>query len=412
MSEPRNNHYVPQWYQKRFVLPGQKELYYRNLKPAEFRDGRGRVVGHEQEVRRRPPSQCFVERDLYTNFLGATPLTEIEKSFFGGLDALGKRAIEVFSDYTVKEALGVYGDLLNYLGAQKLRTPKGLAWIASQAETAERTMLLELMQRNHRMYHAVWSECVWQVADASQSSTKFIISDHPVTLYNRHCGPRHDLCRGCNDPDLVLAATQTVFPLGLEKVLLLTNLTWARNPYQDPLARRPNPRLNRTGVFKALGVQTDRILTEQEVREINFIVRSRAYQYLAGADEDWLYPERYISKSDWAKFGEGYLLFPDPRYLHMGGSVFMQYESGRRHAADEYGRQPFDPEFEHRGMTIDEGITLNRFKGEFARLFGPIRRGRVHDPTEAGGRDSDELHEYHLSLEEEGRRQMRGYRLR
>jgi len=44
MSEAyRNNHYVAQWYQKRFLIPGQKsnELYYLDLKPRPFIDELG-----------------------------------------------------------------------------------------------------------------------------------------------------------------------------------------------------------------------------------------------------------------------------------------------------------------------------------------------------------------------------------
>lgn len=42
-NEYRNNHYVPQWYQKRFIPPEQQdqELYYLELKPRAFIDPRG-----------------------------------------------------------------------------------------------------------------------------------------------------------------------------------------------------------------------------------------------------------------------------------------------------------------------------------------------------------------------------------
>jgi len=43
--------------------------------------------------------------------------------------------------------------------------------------------------------------------------------------------------------------------------------------------------------------ETMRHLTEQEVREINFIVKARAHRYVAAADKEGLYPERHVSKA-------------------------------------------------------------------------------------------------------------------
>lgn len=408
----RDNHYVPQWYQRRFLLPRQEKLHYRDLSPPLFVDRLGkRHPGNE--VRQRGPVSCFQERDLYTRVFGQRLSVDIERAFFGRIDRRGQSAIEAVSDYSVQGFLGdTFTDFMQYLGTQKLRTPKGLAWIRQQAAPgADQNAILDLMVNNRAMYSAVWSEAVWQVADASRSATKFIVSDHPVTVYNRHCGPSSDRCRGVNDPDVRLAATHTLFPLGLEKVLILTNLTWARNPYQNPIGERPNPLLTRIGMFDATKVQTERYLSEREVREINFIIRSRALRFLAAAKREWLFPESEVSKTDWARFGEGLLLMPDPRGLFMGGTMYGVYESGAVFAADEYGRRPDHPDFERRASQVDEGTALYRFKGEFARLFGPERRGRTTwGPMAEPERDSDEMHEYHLAEENRNKRKMKGVR--
>lgn len=413
MGEYRQNHYVPQWYQKRFLAESGPDgkLFHRDLAPQIFRDAKGR--SHQaNEVSRRGPGTCFVKRDLYTLFLGPEPSTEVEQLFFGKVDAIGKRAIEAFSNFSVANALSECNALLSYMGAQKLRTPKGLGWVAAQTNSKNRDARLKLMMNNHAMYHAIWSECVWVIADADRSRTKFIMSDHPVTVYNRRCGPSSDWCRGFSDPDLVLAATHTIFPLSLDKVLLLTNLTWGRNPYQNPIAPRPNPRLSRVGLFKALSVQSERHLDEREVLEINFIIKSRALRYIAAGQQDWLFPEKHVSKSEWATFGSGYLLMPDPRALHMGGTVYGLYDDGRSFASDEYGRKPGEDGWGGgHGTTADESVALDRFKGEFARLVGPYRRGRVTEgPDLEPEFDSDDFHRYHLGLEGENRARMKGLR--
>jgi hypothetical protein len=260
------------------------------------------------------------------------------------------------------------------------------------------------------LYTAIWAECVWQLADATDSNTKFIVTDHPVTVYNRSCGPRSTWCRGANDPDIRMHGTHTIFPLGLERVLILTNLSWARNPYQPSTGLRPNPAFYRDTTFNVFEVQTHRLLQEQEVREINFILKSRAYRYIAAAQEEWLFPERFVSKSDWNTYGHGYLLMPDPRTLHHGGEIVMEYADGSTDAFDVYGRKPWEEGYGSDEMPRGGRSPLFRFKGEFARLFGPYRRGRSFEVGRLEDeRDSDDVHQHHLGLEQRGsRRKHRG----
>ena len=168
-----------------------------------------------------------------------------------------------------------------YLSTQKLRTPKGLDWLRDKVGTTDRRAILKRMMQFRQLFCAIWAESVWLIANASKSETKFIVSDHPVTVYNRCYGPRSQWCRGHNDPDIWLNGTHTIFPLSLDHILILTNLAWVRNPYQSPTKARPNPNPFRSAIFSFLGIQTERQLSEQEVREINFIIRMRAFRYVA-----------------------------------------------------------------------------------------------------------------------------------
>ena len=61
-NEYKNNHYVPEWYQKRFILPAQKdnELYYLNLNQGEFKDPRG-ITHPKRPVYRQGFGHCFIE---------------------------------------------------------------------------------------------------------------------------------------------------------------------------------------------------------------------------------------------------------------------------------------------------------------------------------------------------------------
>ncbi len=402
-NEYLNNHYVPIWYQGKFLPPGQKnkELFYLDLKAASFIDPRG-VVHKKRALRRLGFRYCFAEKNLYTTYFESVSSTEIEQIFFGQIDLKGKHGVEYFANFKHPSAEHeAFHNMLMYISTQKLRTPKGLDWLSDQAGTPDRQKILQLMLNLRQIHCAIWTECIWLIADASQSATKFIISDHPVTVYNRRYGPRSQWCRGSNDPDIRLHGTHTVFPLSLDKILILTNLSWVRNPYQSEVGWRPNPNPFRSAMFSFLDIQTLRYLNEQEVREINFIIKSRAYRYIGAAKEEWLYPEKYVTKSDWYQYGNGYLLMPDPRSVRYGGETIIGYSDGPASAFDEYGHRPWQKGYRGGNQGVGKDwYTFHRFQGEFARLFGPYRRGRAFFGMGLDNeRDDDEYHQYHLGLE-------------
>jgi Protein of unknown function (DUF4238) len=398
----RNNHYVPVWYQKRFLPSGQqnKELFRLDLKPETVTDSRG-GIHQKNAVRLLGFRHCFVDRDLYTTRFGVQESTEIEQLFFGAIDSKGHDAVEYFTNFAHPSVNGdAFQNMVIYMSAQKLRSPKGLGWLSRQVASTDRNAVLGFMIQLGQFHCAIWSECIWLIADASQSETKFIISDHPVTAYNRRCGPRSMWCRGYDDPDIGFHGTHTIFPLSLEKILILTNLSWVRNPYQSEVTVRPNPNPWRAAMFNFMEIQTLRHLSEQEVREINFIIKTRALRYIAAAREDWLYPDKHVSKAQWNVFGDGYLLMPDPRGVDFSGEIMIGYRDGTSTAFDPYGRRPWQPGFGRESKSRDEFETLHRFKGEFARLYGPYRRGRAFNHGDfENERDDDDFHQYHLSLE-------------
>lgn len=401
-DEFRHNHYVPKWHQKRFVPAGQvdQELFYLDLKPGSFTDPRG-VVHAKRNPRRQGFKFCFAERDLYTTTLSGIGPTEVEQQFFGNIDREGRRAVEYFSNFAHPwDGTQLFQELTRYMSTQKLRTPKGLSWLSQQAGTRDKNVVLRALIQLQQIYSAIWAECVWLIADASESQTKFIISDHPVTVYNRRCGPRSAWCRGDNDPDIRYHGTHTIFPLSLERILILTNLSWVRDPYQSETIVRPNPNFFHETLMNILDVQTLRRLTEEEVRQINFIIKSRAKRYVGAGREEWLYPELQVSKSDWHDYGHGYLFMPDPRAVMYSTETIISFESGNHTFLDEYGRQPGQAGYSgsRRGVGRD-WQTFHRFQGEFATLFGPRRRGRAfHQMRLDDELDSEEYHQYHLSL--------------
>lgn len=398
-TEYRHNHYVSEWYQKRFIDPLSKDktLYRLDLNPDIFYDSKG--IGHQaNSLKRIGPSQCFAQDDLYTTTFGDIESTKVEELFFGQIDANGKKAVEYWNDFTHPSInKDAFQNMVLYMSTQKLRTPKGLKWLSEQINSNDQNLILKAMVDFRQLYSAIWTECIWQIADATESNTKFITSDHPVTVYNRRCGPRSCWCKGVNDPDIRYHATHTIFPLSLDKILILTNLSWARNPYQKEVNFRPYPVFMRGAIFKFTDIQIMRHLSEQEVKEINFIIKTRAHRYIAAGKEEWLYPENDISKSDWHDYGQGYLLMPDPRPIHAGGDMMFGWKDGTVTGVDSYGRRPWHKDYCKESNEGLEFATLEHFKGEFATIFGPYRRGRSFEMLTQLDNEKDG-DEYHQSL--------------
>ncbi len=154
-------------------------------------------------------------------------------------------------------------------------------------------MRLMLLQQYQRIYCAMWSDCVWQIADATASPTKFIISDHPVTVYNRGCFPVSQWCTGFNDPDIRWVGMHSYFPLSIDKILIMTNLSWVRNPYQDARKEHPNQDFVHSTIFKLTDIQTCRSLSEHAVQLLQVAIerkdtrhRSVQQHQLCGTTED------------------------------------------------------------------------------------------------------------------------------
>jgi len=403
MSNYRNNHYVPQWYQKRFINnKDSNNYYYLTLNPRKIINN-----GHsywKSNPLYTGPSKCFALKNLYTTYLGELENTDVEQYFFGEVDITGQKALEQIVNFNHGN-FEVFHEHLNkflhYLSLQRLRTPKGLLYLQKLINSKEQNDILYALQKLRALYCAYWAESAWCIADACDSATKFIISDHPITVYNGAFFPQSLYCRARGDPEVWFSGTHTIFPLNIDKVLILTNLCWARNPYGDPKQLRPNSVPFRDAIFDARQIQINRILTEEEVIALNFIIKQRAYKYIAGAEKEWLYPEKRISNKIWNKFQKTYLLMPDPRLIPYTTEVIIGDGKGKSTVFDAYGRTPNDLKYRKESFA-NEFDSSYAFKGEFSRKFGPGYRGMGYEQVKANKKkDTDNEYKFHLSLEKE-----------
>jgi hypothetical protein len=401
MTKYRRNHYVPVWYQERFLPPGvgEKKFFYLDLAPDTVVSNGRRFT--RNSLLRWGPKNCFCQDDLYTTKYGRWISTEIEEKFFGSIDASARCALDYFADFMHPSADGEhFHRLVRCMSIQKLRTPKGLAYLSEFTRQIDKNRVLIELQRLQQIFCAIWTECVWSIADASQAETKFLLSDHPVTVYNRGCFPASEWCRDYRDPEIWLTGTHTLFPLTLDKILILTNLSWVRYPYGNPVKPRPNSNPFRPAMFSFMQIQAGRKLSDQEVVEINQIIKARAYRYVAAANKSWLYPEKKIGLRRWDAFGDDYLLMPDPRSVAFSGEIIIGYKNNRADSFDAYGRKPWQTDYDDKAQHDREWETFHAFQGEFARRFGAKRRGLSFEFSKLDDeQDSNDFHKYHLSLE-------------
>lgn len=342
MSATRNNHYVPQWYQRRFFEPGRKTLAYLDMSPPREVLGDGRIVTGRSTFD-APPSRCFYQTDLYSTFFGTSVNDEIERRLFGAIDDRGSNAARAFTGVDEGEWHSHFQALFEYIDIQKIRTPKGLEWLKKQYPALSQNELMMEMQGIRMMHCTIWTEGVREIVSAEDADVKFIVSDHPVTIYNHEVPPEAAVCAYPHDPSIALKASQTIFPLSRDFCLILTNIEYAKDPTCAPLEKRTFARNYRNSLVSTIAFIRTRMLAGCQVAQINHILKSRARRYIAAGHEEWLHPEAMVTEP-WAGL-RGTLLPPDDELWHFGGEIYAQFEGGHVHYQDAFGRTEKEREF-------------------------------------------------------------------
>lgn len=341
-QQTRNNHYVPRWYQRGFLAPGQSRLFYLNLNPDRNTLPDGQQVSH-RALNEWATKQCFVEYDLYTTHFGPIINDDVEKYLFGAIDDQGAIALRAFALGDHADVHESFEDFFEHMAAQKLRTPKGLDWIRSCYGALGQVDLMVEMQALRWMHCTMWVEGVREIVSAHESDVKFILTDHPVTVYNAAVDVTSEQCAYPHDPMVAAVGSQTVFALDANTCLILTHLEYAKEPDQPDLTRlRTNARHLGVGMTRTDAFIRDRRLSREEVIAINHLLKSRAKRYIAAADKTWLYPEQEF-KGSWAQIAK--VLLPKDNLWQFGGETYVGYKDGTSAYWDEHGRTSKSHEF-------------------------------------------------------------------
>lgn len=334
------HHYVPQWYQRGFLVEGCTAFKVLDMRPHVYRDDKGVIVGKGRQMLSKGPDALFFERDLYTTRVLGVPNDDIERLLFGRIDSTGKDAIKAFVENDLEKMHFTYTQVFEFLDALRLRTPKGLRFLRAKLKARNQQELMSCMQEVRRMHCVMWMEGAIEVFEAAQSATKFIFSDHPVTFFNPYVFPcDREIPKGLDAPQHWLG-TQTLLPLDRDRLMVITHREWGRKQ-GERRARKPrtNPRLFDNPMIMYDGIQRGRQLSEKQVREVNYIVKMRAERYVASCTEGDLFPERHLKTTLWNRLGRFLLPRSFATALQVG-FMTMKTQDGSYYFQDEFGRRP------------------------------------------------------------------------
>ncbi|MBN1787006.1 MAG: DUF4238 domain-containing protein [Sedimentisphaerales bacterium] len=338
-----SNHYVPQWYQKKFLKSGHFHFFYVDLDPEIGIKPNGEKY-KKRECLRLGPASCFKQEHLYTIELFGKKNDVIEKQLFGSIDARGSGSFDIFlgpNAWKQEKINDKFNSFIEFMDAQKLRTPKGLNFIKSlciaNRQTPNNMLALSLMQKYRTMHCVMWIESVWEVVSAEKSKVKFIINDHPVVTYNNKLPPPLKPYNMNIDPAISLLGTHTIYPLNLNHCLILTHRQFALNAEDcDPLKERINVRYHDKTIFKYDNVIYGRNLSAKEVSGINFIIKKSANRYIAAYEKEWLYPEDIIGDANWGELNK--ILFPPKSKIVLTQGIAIGHKDGSIESQDQFGR--------------------------------------------------------------------------
>jgi hypothetical protein len=108
----RDNHYVPQWYQRGFLLNDLNQLHYLDLTPDTKQLPNGSVITINSN-KIKSTSQCFYKTDLYTTFFSDHINDDIEQKLFGEIDNTGAIAVKGFISEDVSEWHNNFSDFFH-----------------------------------------------------------------------------------------------------------------------------------------------------------------------------------------------------------------------------------------------------------------------------------------------------------
>lgn len=362
-SLTRNNHFVPVWYQQGFLAPGEGELFVCDKAPdytIHLADGTKKNI-KRRPISRKGPYKFLRLTDLYTTQYFSVLNDEIERELFGSIDDRGAKAVAMFKDWPNTERFDFdksidprHGNpndhlvgLIDYLDAQKIRTPKGLRLLKTLAAKtgfiADQNTLMILMQQWRRFFCTMLAEGFWEIVGANGSAHKFVYSDEPVTLYNCDHYPNSQMCQFPYDPHIFERGTRVIFPLESNLCLIVSHFEHANDPKRSSARQhRRNARAYDKTTLTYLDVHRTRELSTLQVATINYLIKKRAVRYVAAGSADYLFPETIVGELRWSEI-DATLHYDGFARKLASGETILKYTDESIEFSNEFGERQLIP---------------------------------------------------------------------
>jgi hypothetical protein len=366
MDDQESHHFVPRWYQRRFLTAERGEFLVLDKSPNSklmCPDGRLRDIKPRTQFS-CGPNKLFQMPGLYSVALRDIREDAIERLIFGAVDDAGARANALFCGWPQSSGFTgpkedekqlhrfghpsqLMGKQVEYMAAQRVRTPKGIAQIkyalamAGQLTANNNALMAYLLQR--RQYDCtVWAEGVWEIFSARNSGTKFLLSDEPVTIYNCDCYPGSDVCRYPFDPDVFWRGSRVLHPLNPNALLVISHVEHVDNPSRMKARReRRNARAYDEVLLNYMDIINEREFNDTQVAKINFAMKSRATRYVASVRHDDLFPEKEIEEIRWSEIDK--LFYPRFPSYRGKSEVMIRYKDGTIRSSNAFGERDIVP---------------------------------------------------------------------
>jgi len=278
------------------------------------------------------------------------------------LDNIGARASAMLRSWPQSGGFGFRGhdqipsyyghpserqDLLLFLNAQRERTPRGIAQIKQFLAKRGRigppnNLIMMYFQRRRQLNCTVWAEGMWEIFSAKESQTKFLLSDDPVTLYNCDCYPASQACTFPNDPDPFWCGTRMLYPLSPTSLLVITHNEHADDPRRSKArANRRNARSHDQAILSYTDIINERELSEEQVHQVNFVLKARATRYVASNSREDLYPERATGVPRWCDIDR--IFYTRFKSFRTKSTLMVSYEDGSLMHSNAFGERDHVP---------------------------------------------------------------------
>lgn len=378
------HHYVPQWYQRRFLPKGKGEFFVLDKTPIRSilcGDGQVRALQKPKRIRQSGTNELFQEENFYSLSFPLVTKDILEKTLFGTLDDLGSIGNAMLLEWPTTTPHPdsdcypfQFGDpnkqilnLIKFIDAQKSRTPRGIDSLKTKLSQygysdIDNNLAMSLFIKRRHDNCTVWLESLWEIFSTPSLEHRFLLSDEPVLFYNMDCFPASKECSYPFEPHPFWRGTRVIYPLSPYKLLLLSHKEHVDQPSRLKAKRmRQNARIYGDTIFGFTEIENSRTLTADEVLAINHAIKIRATRFVASPIQDDLFPEDSLKPIRWSSLDD--IFHSEYKTYHTDSTIHLGYSDGREESFNAFGEE-IPAKANKIKKEIEDIINRERIKGQ------------------------------------------------